>query len=182
MIEQRLLVLEQPVVAAIQLVDLGQPDSPRPADRPCALRSNHSRCRRHSLPGANQPIGDQHQQHLIPARALAARPAAARPRTDRAPAPATAVSASQHAPHCRGRRSRSSRQLQPDDRGVRQQPLAAILRETATACAAAPRRPPNTSIDLRHASSCESLISPRYSTCRCTTRPPPTRLFSTTLQ
>jgi hypothetical protein len=39
-----------------------------------------------------------------------------------------------------------------------------------------------TSIDRRHASSCVSLISPRYSTCRCTTRPPATRVFSTTLQ
>src|SRR6202022_93118 len=26
------------------------------------------------------------------------------------------------------------------------------------------------------------LISPRYSTCRCSTRPPATRVFSTTLQ
>ena len=40
----------------------------------------------------------------------------------------------------------------------------------------------NTSIERRHASSCEELISPRYSTCRCSTRPPLTRLFSTTLQ
>src|SRR5438552_6790731 len=39
-----------------------------------------------------------------------------------------------------------------------------------------------TSIDRRHANSCVSLISPRHSTCRCTTRPPPTRVFSTTLQ
>lgn len=39
-----------------------------------------------------------------------------------------------------------------------------------------------TSIDLRQASSCEELISPRYNTCRCTTRPPATRRFSTMLQ
>src|ERR1700732_2681770 len=37
-------------------------------------------------------------------------------------------------------------------------------------------------MDLRQASSCEELISPKYSTCRCTTRPPATRRFSTTLQ
>jgi site-specific recombinase XerD len=35
-------------------------------------------------------------------------------------------------------------------------------------------------LDLRHASSWLSLISPRYKTWRCTTRPPATRLFSTT--
>jgi hypothetical protein len=29
---------------------------------------------------------------------------------------------------------------------------------------------------------CVSLISPRYSTCRCTTRPLAVRVFSTTLQ
>src|SRR5262249_861964 len=40
----------------------------------------------------------------------------------------------------------------------------------------------NTSIDLRHASSCDELISPRYNTWRCTTRPPATRLFSTMLK
>jgi len=32
------------------------------------------------------------------------------------------------------------------------------------------------------ANSCKSLISPRYITCRCTMRPPATRVFSTTLQ
>src|SRR5947209_2874245 len=39
----------------------------------------------------------------------------------------------------------------------------------------------STSIDRRHANSCVSLISPRYSTCRCTTRPRAVRVFSTTL-
>jgi hypothetical protein len=39
-----------------------------------------------------------------------------------------------------------------------------------------------TAIDRRHANSWVSLISPRYSTCRCTTRPLATRVFSTTLQ
>jgi hypothetical protein len=40
----------------------------------------------------------------------------------------------------------------------------------------------NTSIERRQASSCEELISPRYSPCRCSTRPPLTRVFSTTLK
>jgi hypothetical protein len=35
---------------------------------------------------------------------------------------------------------------------------------------------------LRHASRWLALISPRYSTWRCTTRPSPQRRFSTTLQ
>jgi hypothetical protein len=38
------------------------------------------------------------------------------------------------------------------------------------------------SIDLSHASSSESWISPRYSTWHCTTGPPLTRRFSTTLK
>ena len=51
--------------------------------------------------------------------------------------------------------------------------------ECPTGCAAPSSK---MSIDRRHANSCESLISPRYSTCRCTTRPPATRVFSTTHQ
>jgi hypothetical protein len=39
-----------------------------------------------------------------------------------------------------------------------------------------------TSIDLRQEAACEGLISPRYKTWRCTTRPPRRRWFSTTLQ
>jgi hypothetical protein len=37
----------------------------------------------------------------------------------------------------------------------------------------------STSIDLRHANSCDELISPKYSTCRCTTRPHYTHLHQT---
>ena len=37
------------------------------------------------------------------------------------------------------------------------------------------------SIVLRQASCCVSLISPKYSACRCTTRPLATRRFSTKL-
>ena len=40
----------------------------------------------------------------------------------------------------------------------------------------------STSMALRHTAACEELISPKYRTWRCTTRPPATRLFSTTLQ
>ena len=37
------------------------------------------------------------------------------------------ISASQHAPHCRGRLSRNSASLTPDNGGVRQQPVAAVF-------------------------------------------------------
>ena len=40
----------------------------------------------------------------------------------------------------------------------------------------------STSIERHHAARWLSLLSPRYSTWRCTTRPPLTRTFSTTLQ
>ena len=42
--------------------------------------------------------------------------------------------------------------------------------------------PSTTSIERHHAARWLSLISPRYNTWRCTTRPPLTRTFSTTLQ
>ena len=54
-------------------------------------------------------------------------------------------------------------------------------RETAPS-ASEPDLPSNTSIVRHHAARWLSLISPRYSTWRCTTRPPRTRTFSTTLQ
>ena len=52
-IEDRLLVDQQPVMAAVELVDLGKPRilAKRSAS---ALRRNHSRCSRHSLPGASK--------------------------------------------------------------------------------------------------------------------------------
>ena len=71
-IEDRLLVRQQPVVTAIQLVDLGQPGilaqqigqgaalKPLTMQPPLAARRQ-------------QAVGDQHEQHLIPARPLAAR-------------------------------------------------------------------------------------------------------------
>src|SRR5208283_1853566 len=78
MTEQRLLVLQQPVVTAIELVDLGEPEiaahevgergplEPLPMQPPFASRRQ-------------QAIGDQHEKLLVPARALAARRQALRP-------------------------------------------------------------------------------------------------------
>src|SRR6516162_7408855 len=90
-------------------------------------------------------------------------------------------SASQHAPHCRGRRRRNSDSLTPTTEASVSSPSQRSSGNSDNVCGrAAPSS--KTSIDRRHANSCESLISPRYSTCRCTMRPPATRVFSTTLQ
>src|SRR5215471_20556441 len=91
------------------------------------------------------------------------------------------VSASQHAPHWRGRRNCNCDSLTWK---IEASASAAAQRSSGNSdsvrgCAAPSSK---TSIDRRHANSCVSLISPRYSTCRCTTRPPATLVFSTTLQ
>ena len=51
-IEQRLLVRQQAVMTGVELVDLGQREV-APSKSASALRSNHARCNRHSLPGAS---------------------------------------------------------------------------------------------------------------------------------
>src|SRR5712671_3897980 len=66
-------------------------------------------------------------------------------------------------------------QLEAEGKGI----LASGNSDSVRGCAAPSS---TTAIDRRHANSCVSLISPRYSTWRCTTRPPATRVFSTTLQ
>src|SRR6266850_1240087 len=90
-------------------------------------------------------------------------------------------SASQHAPHCRGRRSCNSDSLTRTIEASASSPSqrSSGNSDSVRGCAAPSS---TTAIDRRHANSCVSLISPRYSTWRCTTRPPATRVFSTTLQ
>src|SRR6266446_808880 len=72
MIEQGLLVFEQPVVTAIQLVDFGQPEvfaeqiGLGTALKPFAMQPPLAAARQ-------QPVGRQQQQHAVPPRALAAR-------------------------------------------------------------------------------------------------------------
>jgi uncharacterized protein YjbI with pentapeptide repeats len=85
------------------------------------------------------------------------------------------------APHCRGRRRRNSDNLTPTIEASARSPSTRSSgnSDNVRGCAAPSSK---TSIDRRHANSCESLISPRYRTCRCTTRLPATRVFSTTLQ
>jgi len=73
MIEHRLFVDQQPVVAAVQLVDLGQPSilpqqiGERAALKPLTMQAPLAARRQ-------QAISDQYEQHLIPARPLAAHP------------------------------------------------------------------------------------------------------------
>jgi hypothetical protein len=80
MIEQGLLVFEQPVVTAIQLVDFGQPEvfaeqiGHGTALKPFAMQPPLAARRQ-------QPVGRQQQQHPVPPRALAARRQPSAPET-----------------------------------------------------------------------------------------------------
>jgi hypothetical protein len=123
--EQRLLVLQKPVVTAVELVDLGEPEiaaqkigqrgpfEPLPMQPPLAARRQ-------------QPVGDQHEKFLVPARALAARRQALQPEPvepqflpERKREPAGAPLPRPAEPQLR--------QLQPNDRRVRQRPRAAVF-------------------------------------------------------
>ena len=84
---------------------------------------------------------------------------------------------SQHAPHWRGCSSRNSLSRTPSastsSTGIEPAGNKATWRRVPSSC---------TSMVLRHASRWLALISPRYSTWRCTTRPSLRRRFSTTFQ
>ena len=136
----------------------------------------------------DQPIRDQHLQDLVPScaprlrRGKLLRLGGRRSAQKRSNCNACHnCPASQQAPHWRGRHSRRSdrRSCTTDASGAmpaqRSSGNSAIVR-------GCPASSSSTSIALRHTAACEELISPKYSTWRCTTRPPATRLFSTTLQ
>src|SRR5205807_8921016 len=178
-IEDRLLVRQQPVMAAIQLVDLG---------KPCVLAQQIGQS------AALKPLTVQPPFAAGASKRYAA--STNRTRSQRVPLrldPSRldqnrsssnsrhSSSASQHAPHCRGRRSRNSDSLTRTIEASASNPSqrSSGNSDSVRGCAAPSS---NTAIDRRHANSCVSLISPRYNTCRCTTRPPATRVFSTTLQ
>ena len=80
MIEQGLLVFEQPVVTAIQLVDFGQPEvfteqiGHGAALEPFAMQSPLAAW-------CQKPVGRQQQQHPVPPRTLAARRQPSAPET-----------------------------------------------------------------------------------------------------
>src|SRR5215472_9294654 len=71
MIEDRLLVHQQPVVTAVQLVDFRQPGTfaqqvgQRAALKPLTMQAPLAA-------GRQQAVGNQHEQHLIPMRSFAA--------------------------------------------------------------------------------------------------------------
>src|ERR1017187_6321105 len=126
--------------------------------------------------GFDQPVGDQHLQNVIPARSL--------PTCGQAlgPEPVQLQLSPQQARQCRGRcrrisdsRSRTTEASSADTISHRSSGNKASVREL-------PASASNTSIALRHTSAWDELISPKYRTCLCTTRPPSSRLFSTRLQ
>src|SRR5580693_8772321 len=186
MIEDRLLVHQQPVVTAVQLVDfrqpgiLTQPVGQRAALKPLTMQAPFA-ARRQPAVGDQRTAPDPNasprfrEGRLFAAHAQPLRPELIElqlaPQHQRQPA----------APHCRGRRRRNSDNLTPTTEASASSPST---RSSANSDSVRRRAAPSskTAIDRRHASSCVSLISPRYSTCRCTTRPPATRVFSTTLQ
>ena len=118
---------QQPVVTAVQLVDLGQPGvlaqqiGEGTALKPLAMQPSFAARRR-------QAIGNQHEQDLIPPRPL--RLTASRFDQNRSSCSSRhSSSASQHAPHCRGWRNCNCDSLDLDDRGVRQHSGAAVFRK-----------------------------------------------------
>ena len=153
--------------------------SPRPAGRPW------HRCRTTRDAASTR----------CPARSAGTRPAPAGPDPSACPYDLAAggrpeavqpqrlpqLPASQQAPHCRGRHNRMSdrRSWTTDASGATPVQRSSGNSASVRGCPASSSR---TSIALRQTAACEELISPKYRTWRCTTRPPATRLFSTTLQ
>src|SRR5437879_2064312 len=140
MIEQGLLVFEQPVVTAIQLVDFGQPEvfaeqiGHGTALKPFAMQPPFAARRQ-------QPVGRQQQQHPVPPRALAARRQPSAPETIELKLAPQAQRQPASAPLARP--GTTAARLAATERSRRP---AAIPRngppETATACAAAVPLPP----------------------------------------
>ena len=138
MIEQRLLVLQQPIMTAIELVDLGQPE--------IAAQQIGQR-------GPLEPFADA-TAIRCPARAADRRPARTAPGPSACPCGSAGSRSAQNrssrnSSHSRKRQPAGAplprpaqpqlRQLQPNDRGVRQQPFAAIFGKQRQR--ARPRRP-----------------------------------------
>src|SRR5271165_3185827 len=166
-------------MTAIQLVDLGEPGilaqqiGQGAALKPLTVQPPFAARRQ-------QAVGDQYEQYLIPARPLAAHAKPLAPEQIQLQLPPQQQRQPARAPLPRPAQLQL-RQLDADNRSVRQLSFAAVFRKQRqrAGCAAPSSK---TAIDRRHANSCVSLISPRYSTCRCAMRPPATRMFSTTLQ
>jgi hypothetical protein len=145
-IEDRLLVDQQPIMAAIQLVDLGKPRilaqevGERAAEKPLAVQAPLAAWRQ-------QATGDQHEQHPVPARPLAAHAQKPGPENIQLQLPPQHQRQPARSPLPRPAEPQL-RQLDPDDRRVCQQPFAAVFgkqRQRPQSCLAAPQnldRPP----------------------------------------
>ncbi len=126
-IEDRLLVPQQSVMTAIQLVDLGEPRilaqqiGQGAALKPFAVQPPFAARRQ-------QAIGDQYEQHLIPARPLAAHAQPLAPELVQLQLPPQQQRQPARAPLPRPAQPQL-RQLDVDDRGVRQQSFTAVLRK-----------------------------------------------------
>jgi len=162
-IEQRPLMGKKKIQAPIQPMDLGQ----------CVTGSQQVGHRAVPVPfpvqppltaRIDQPIGCQRLEDQIPTRALAAQRQSLRPEPVQFQLVVEAFT-----PASRRTAVASSTAVAPSSGN------SAIICERGTLTS-------NTSMLLRHASCWLSLISPRYSSGRCTTRPPLTRRFSTKLQ
>jgi hypothetical protein len=125
--KQRVLVREQEVVAGIELVRLGQAEvradeighravaEPFPMQPPLAARRD-------------QPVGDQHLEHMIPSRPLAARGQALGPEPVELQLPPQQPGQPTGAPLPRAMQAHLGKP-QPHHRGVVSRGFAAILRE-----------------------------------------------------
>ena len=156
--EQLLFVSEQQVVTVVELVRFreaevgpqevghGAVEEPLAMQPPLASRSN-------------QPVGDQHLQHMVPARSLAASGQALGPETielklapQDAGQPAGAPLARPAEPHL----GRAASRITSSPSGASQRSSGNSASERDR-----PASSSKTSIALRHASACEELISPR---------------------
>ena len=162
MIEQRLLVLQQTIMAAVELVDFRQAEigAQQIEPAPCARTTADAGAIRCPAPAADRRPGrtapDPSASPCDWRQPFGPEPVKLQllPQPQRQPA---------RSPLPRSAQPEFGR-LQPDNHRIRQNPVTAILRESASVRR---RSQPSsrTSIDLRHASSWESLISPKYSRC-----------------
>ena len=109
--------------------------------------------------GRNQPVGDEHEQDLFPTRALAA----GRQARGEEAVESQLLRQLQAASGDRLTRSAKleAREAQADDGSIGRRRLAAYSGNSAIVCGSGGPVSSKTSIDLRQASSCEELISPR---------------------
>jgi len=177
--EQRFLMLQQQVVTGIKLVLFRKAEvrpqqiGHRAVAEPLAMQPPFAARR-------DQPVSRENLQNLVPARLLPAR------RQPIGPEPIELKLLPQLPGQPAGTPLPRTMKLHLRRTKLNDGCIAAATSHRSSGNSASVRERPasssNTSIALRQAAACEELISPRYSTCRCTTRPSSRRLFSTTFQ